>query len=60
MLAFENGVSSKIDDVLPEDCGLFHVLPLAVHLQDFSVSPSPLGVIWVLNWVGVGPGGIRD
>ena len=29
---FENGASSKIDDVLTEDGGLLHVLPLAVHL----------------------------
>ena len=58
MLAFENGVSSKIDDVLPEDCGLFHVLPLAVHLQDFSVSPSPLGgnLGLELGWTGLGLG----
>ena len=30
---FENGESSKIDDVLAEDGGLVHVLPLAVHLN---------------------------
>ena len=32
---FENGASSKIDDVLAEDGGLLHVLPLAVHLNFF-------------------------
>ena len=32
---FDNGVSSKIDDVLAEDGGLLHVLPLAVHLNFF-------------------------
>ena len=32
---FENVASSKIDDVLVEDGGLLHVLPLAVHLQFF-------------------------
>ena len=29
---FDNGASSKIDDVLAEDGGLLHVLPHAVHL----------------------------
>ena len=32
---FENGALSKIDDVLAEDGGLLHVLPLAVHLKFF-------------------------
>ena len=32
---FENGASSEIDDVLAEDGGLLHVLPLAVHLIFF-------------------------
>ena len=32
---FDNGASSKIDDVLSEDGGLLHVLPLAVHLIFF-------------------------
>ena len=31
----EIGASSKIDDVLAEDGGLLHVLPLAVHLNFF-------------------------
>ena len=35
---FENGASSKIYDVLAEDGGLLHVLPLAVHLN-FFVGP---------------------
>ena len=30
---FENGASSKIDDVLAEDGGIPHVLPLTVHLK---------------------------
>ena len=33
---FENGASIKIDDVLAEDGGLLHVLPLAVHLNFFD------------------------
>ena len=33
---FDNGVLSKIDDVLAEDGGLLHVLPLAVHLNFFD------------------------
>ena len=32
---FENGASSKIDDVLAEDGGLLHALPLAVRLKFF-------------------------
>ena len=32
---FDNGASSKIDDVLAEDGGLLYVLPLAVHLNFF-------------------------
>ena len=32
---FENGASSKIDDVLAEDGGLLHVLPLTVHMKFF-------------------------
>ena len=32
---FVNGATSKIDDVLIEDGGLLHVLPLAVHLKNF-------------------------
>ena len=50
---FDNGATSKIDDVLTDHGGLLHVLPLAVHLkffggqenetfpQGFSVCPSP-------------------
>ena len=30
---FDNGTSSKIDDVLAEDGGLLHVLTLASHLN---------------------------
>ena len=36
MSAPENGASSKIEDVLAEDGGLLHVLPLAVHLNFFD------------------------
>ena len=32
---FDDCASSKIDDVLTEDGGLLHVLPLAVHLKFF-------------------------
>ena len=32
---FENGALIKIDDVLAEDGGLLHVLPLEVHLNFF-------------------------
>ena len=32
---FDNGASSKIDDVLAEDGGLLHVLPLPVNLNFF-------------------------
>ena len=31
----DNGASSKIDDVLAEDGGLLHVLPLTVHMNFF-------------------------
>ena len=34
-LYFDNGTISKIDDVLLEHGGLFHVLLLAVHLNFF-------------------------
>ena len=64
---FDNDATSKIDDVLTEYVGLLHVLPLAVHLNfdrqvrggdhDILVpAPVPLGLIWVLNWVGLGWG----
>ena len=32
---FDNGTSSKLDDVLAEEGGLLYVLPLAVHLKFF-------------------------
>ena len=32
---FENGASSKIEDVLAKDGGLLHVLTLTVHLNFF-------------------------
>ena len=34
---FENGASSKIDNVLAEDGGLLHVLPFAIHLIFFML-----------------------
>ena len=33
---YDNGASSKIDDVLSEDGGLLQALPLAVHLNFFG------------------------
>ena len=36
LIHFNNDASSKIDDVLTEDGGLLHVLPLAVHLNFFN------------------------
>ena len=45
---FDNVVSSKIDDVLAEDVGLLHVLPLTVH------PPSCLKVRG--GWLVVGGG----
>ena len=64
---FDNGAKSKIDDALTEHGGLLHVLPLAVHRVvgvGWVVSgpmilvsgPVPLGLIWFLNWVGLGGG----
>ena len=41
---FDNGATSKIDDVLAEHGGLFHVLPLAVRLNLF------------FDWFGLGWG----
>ena len=35
MLDFDNGATSKIDDVLSVYGGVLHVLPLAVHLKFF-------------------------
>ena len=32
---FDNDAISKIDDVLTENGGLLHILPLAVHLRFF-------------------------
>ena len=32
---FDYGASSRIDDVLVDDGGLLHVLPLTVHLKFF-------------------------
>ena len=52
-LHFENGASSKIDDVLAEDGGLFHVLPLAVHLSMIIVS-APVPFSGVLGTKGFG------
>ena len=34
---FDNGATSKVDDILPEHGGLPHVLPFAVHLNIFLV-----------------------
>ena len=35
-LHFDNGATSKIDDVLTEHGGLLHVPPLTVHLRFFG------------------------
>ena len=51
---FDNGATSKIDDVLFEDGGLPHVLPLAVHLEFFSVEGTILRCSYSLSFV-VGP-----
>ena len=54
---FDNGASSKIDDVLVEDGGLLHVLPLAVHLNfifDGQVGLTIQDLSYFLNFF-VGP-----
>ena len=52
---FENGASSKIDDVLAEDVGLLHVLPLTVHLKFYGqVGWTILDHSYFLNFI-VGP-----
>ena len=53
---FENGASSKIDDVLAKDGGLLHVLPLTVHLNFFDrqVGGTILKLSYFLNFF-VGP-----
>ena len=52
---FENGASSKIDDVLTEDGGLLHVLPLTVHLKFYGqVGWTILDHSYFLNFF-VGP-----
>ena len=48
---FDNGVTSKIDDVLTEH----GILPLA-FLMILVSAPVPLGLILVLSWVGLGLG----
>ena len=57
MLDFDNGATSKIDDVLSEDGGLLHVLPLAVHLNFFldgQVGGNILNLSYSLSFC-VGP-----
>ena len=54
---FDNGASSNIDDVLNEDGGLLHVLPLAVllkHFFDRQVGLTGLDHSYFLNFF-VGP-----
>ena len=49
MLDFDNGATSKFDDVLSKHGGLLHVLPLAVHLNSFfdgQVGGNILRVGW--------------
>ena len=56
---FDNGASSKIDDVLTEDGGLLHVLPLAVHLNFFdgqvgwTILDHSYFINFSLNWRSV-------
>ena len=57
-LHFDIGASSKIDDVLTEDGGLLHVVPLAVHLDhsyfmNFIVGPLLHAWEWKLGVVVV-------
>ena len=57
MLDFDNGATSKIDDVLSEHGGLLHVFPLAVHLIIFfdgQVGGNILSNFYSLGFV-VGP-----
>ena len=55
MLDFDNGATSKIDDVLSEYGGLLHVLPIAVHLFfDRQVGGNILSKFCSLGFV-VGP-----
>ena len=55
MLDFDNGATSKIDDVLSEDVGLLHVLPLAVHLNCQALpQPSPNKVKNLISPKGTG------
>ena len=57
MLDFDNGATSKIDDILSEHGGLLHVLPLVVHLNFFfyrHVGGKFLGKFYSLGFV-VGP-----
>ena len=44
---FDNGASSRIDDVLAEDGGLLNVLPLAVHLKFFFMDKLG-GPFWTI------------
>ena len=56
LFCFDNSASSKIDDVLAEDGGLLHVLPLTVHLKFFDrqVRWPKLKLSYFLNFF-VGP-----
>ena len=53
---FDNGATSKIDDVLTEHGGLLHVLPVAVHLIFFAgqVGGTILNLSYTLTF-DVGP-----
>ena len=59
MLSFDDGATSKNDDVLTEHGGLLHALFCCpCGPCDFSVSHSPLGnnLGFELGWTGLGLG----
>ena len=61
MLAFDNGATSKIDDVLTEHGGLLHVLTLTVHLDFFYGGWTYLNfILWDPSLLLVCGGGHRD
>ena len=50
---FDNGALSNIDDVLADDGGLLHVLPLAVHLKFLTDKWDPSFMLKSYGWVVV-------
>ena len=55
---FDNGETSKIDNVLTEHVGLLRVLPLAVHLNFVLIDKAqgPLVLVFGFRVWGLGPG----